>query len=169
MTKKDRINFSDSSKSQSQSQSQSEIQNTITNISLSDAIMYILMPGPIVLFYPLLVCMALQNNISNTINRFYLFISSFLVNMMLMPILVPTSFFVGLFFGSVLFPMLAFLYVLIFISDNVGSKFPIYDHINQMKKFVPKFNIEKSEDLMHTEYMSDVSELESESDEIDND
>ncbi|VBB18804.1 hypothetical protein YASMINEVIRUS_1336 [Yasminevirus sp. GU-2018] len=131
------------------------LENLAKNISIIDAIMYVLIPTPMIMFYPMIVCMALQKNFSNIISRFYLFMACFIFNVLLMPVLFPMGFFIGVILCTMLFPILLFVYIIILLSDLLGVRFPFHSQINEVKKFVPKFNIERTDYQLTEDYISD--------------
>lgn len=150
-----------SSKTQKNKANQSTINKSFDadkphkSLSFFDIVAYILIPGPMILFYPLIMAMALQSNCINYLNKIYLIITCFLLNMFMFPILIPISIFVGSMFGFLMFPMMFCVYVSIFISDKLGFSSPIKDYIDNIKSIVPKFNVEYDDDELTEEYLDE--------------
>lgn len=125
------------------------------SLSFLDIVAYILIPGPMILFYPLIVAMALQSNCAHYLNKIYLVSGCFLLNMFMLPVLIPLSIFIGSLFGFLLFPLIFIIYALIGISDRLCLGAPIKGYVDSIKTVVPKFNIENDDDEMTEEYFED--------------
>lgn len=133
----------------------STINSSGKSLSFLDVVAYVLMPGPMILFYPLIVAMALQNNCIHYLNKIYLVLACFILNMFMLPILVPISIFIGSMFGFLMFPMMFCVYALIFISDKMGISSPLKGYVDNIKTIVPKFNVEYDDDELTEEYLDE--------------
>lgn len=126
-------------------------------LPLTDVLIYIFIPGPIVLLYPLLVATMLQSSIQSPVGKSCLIGISVIVNLVISPFLVPVAIMTGFLLSSILIPILLSLYGLTLANRLFGDDFVLHKYINVLDKYIPRFgpNAEHNETVISESYLTE--------------
>ena len=129
-------------------------------IPLIDILVYIFIPGPMILLYPLLVATMLQGSIESPLGKFALLGTSGIVNLIILPFLIPISFIIGFILSSILIPVLLSLYGLSLANRIMGDGFSLSKYVDVLNSYIPKFDAEcddnaLTEDCLTEDYITE--------------
>ena len=118
------------------------------NITLIDAIIYILLPGPIIQFYPLILAIIFNNLCTDYFSKISLIISFSIINVILFPFLLPISFVIGITFTSILIPAFSVIFAISYLNRTLSDDVPIKRYFKLFNEYIPGVESDYDNDAM---------------------